>query len=65
MTDCPKCGSAAIVNQRVDSDWHENPATQVNDSTAYTEQQIKDLDKGKLKFDVDVNICLDCNARFA
>lgn len=64
MTECPKCKSKAIVNQRVDSDWHNNPAYAVNGKECYTPEQLHDLKNGRIQRDVDVCICLDCDERF-
>lgn len=64
MITCPKCGSAAIVNQRIDSDWHNSPCTTVNDQKCYTPEDWKEIENGQMTIDVDVNHCLMCKHTF-
>lgn len=61
MSTCPKCGSLAIVEQRIDSDWHSSPATQVNDDSCYEANDLKRLNAGYISFGLSASICLKCN----
>ena len=57
---CTKCSSKQLVNQQVDSDRHNNPATQVNQDCDYDAYNLKRLQDGRLQRDVDTVHCLDC-----
>lgn len=61
MSTCPKCSSSAIVDQRIDSDWHNSPATQVNDDSCYEVDDLKRLAGGRVQYGLSASICLKCN----
>lgn len=60
MIECPKCKSHAIVNQRIDSDWHSNSATSVNNQESYSPREWKQLENAEMQMGVNVLICLKC-----
>lgn len=63
-TVCTKCGSEAIVNQRVDSDWHMGAATQVNPDECYEGEDLRRLRNKTMQLAVRVDICLKCRHQF-
>lgn len=60
MYTCAKCASKQLVCQRVDSDWHSNPATQVNDDSCYDADNLRALARSRVQCSVSATICLDC-----
>lgn len=64
MITCPKCNSQQIVRQRVDSDWHNNPATQVNEDSCYTPYELKRINDARIQIDLEALICIDCDHKW-
>ena len=64
MIICPKCNSESIVNQRIDSDWHNSPCSAVNDEKCYNPKDWKRIDNGQMQIDVNIYHCLNCKHDF-